>query len=163
MSAEPKGDPIRVELTLSEGYRFEVDFGSPAVPGFEVDEYPPLGQAGGPNPTRMLSAAIGHCLSASLLFCLRKARIEVTDLRAVAEVYLTRNEKGRLRIGDLRVTLAPSVSPKDRDRLTRCLDLFEDFCVVTESVRQGIAVSVTVAPEVSEPQSGVLAPATAPA
>jgi hypothetical protein len=28
--------------------------------------------------------------------------------------------------------------------LPRCLDLFEDFCVVTASVRQGIPVTVEV-------------------
>ena len=32
-------------------------------------------------------------------------------------------------------------------RLKRCLDLFEDFCVVTASVRQGIPVSVEVLDE----------------
>jgi len=30
--------------------------------------------------------------------------------------------------------------------MQRCLELFEDFCVVTQSVRAGIAVDVAVEP-----------------
>jgi hypothetical protein len=30
------------------------------------------------------------------------------------------------------------------NRLTRCEGLFEDFCIVTESLRRGIPVAVTV-------------------
>jgi organic hydroperoxide reductase OsmC/OhrA len=55
-----------------------------------------------------------------------------------------RNERGRLRIGGLRVRLAPEVTAEQRERMGRCLDLFQDFCLVTESVRDGIAVDVEV-------------------
>jgi hypothetical protein len=34
--------------------------------------------------------------------------------------------------------------------MRRCLELFQDFCIVTESVRQGIPVSVDVAPATAE-------------
>jgi hypothetical protein len=37
-----------------------------------------------------------------------------------------------------------------RSRMARCLDLFESFCTVTESVRHGIDVSVKVQPVVVE-------------
>ena len=49
-----------------------------------------------------------------------------------------------MRIGSLRVRLSPDVPPADRERMGRCLELFEDFCIVTESVRQGINVEVAV-------------------
>ena len=55
-----------------------------------------------------------------------------------------RNEHGRLRIGALRVKLAPTVAEQDRPRLARCLELFEDYCVVTESVRDSIGVAVEI-------------------
>jgi organic hydroperoxide reductase OsmC/OhrA len=58
----------------------------------------------------------------------------------------TRNEKGRLRIGKIDVKITPDIPEPDPQKLRRCLDLFEDFCVVTQSVRNGIDVSVTVQP-----------------
>ena len=106
-----------------------------------------LGAGRGPSAARLLAAAIGHCLGASLLFCLRKSRIEVEELRTTVEGTVVRNERGRLRVGAIRAKLAPEVAPGDRDRMGRCLELFEDFCIVTESVRQGIPVVVEVAAE----------------
>ena len=133
-----------LELILKDDYRFTVDFGADLLPELTVDELPPLGQGAGPNPSRMLATAVGHCLGASLLYCLRRAKIVVRELRTTVEGTLTRNERGRLRIGEIHVRLAPDVDPEQRGRLGRCLELFEDFCIVTESVRHGIPVTVDV-------------------
>jgi organic hydroperoxide reductase OsmC/OhrA len=70
--------------------------------------------------------------------------VEVAELRTKVEGTIVRNERGRLRIGGLRVRLAPEVTQEQRERMGRCLDLFQDFCIVTESVRTGIAVDVEV-------------------
>jgi uncharacterized OsmC-like protein len=147
----PAADHRRFELalTLGEGYAFTVDFG-PGIPALDTDEPPPLGAGAGPNPARLLGAAIGSCLGASLLFCLRKARVEVAGLRVNVDGELVRNEANRLRVGGVRVRLEPSLAgePQPPERLARCLELFESFCIVTESVRQGIDVSVAVEPQV---------------
>ncbi len=147
MTAAKEAERFALALTLQDGYAFTVDFGQQGVPDLLLDEPPPLGAGRGPNAARLLAAAIGHCLGASLLFCLRKSRIEVEELRATVEGTVVRNERGRLRVGAIRVKLAPEVAPGDRDRMGRCLELFEDFCIVTESVRQGIPVVVEVAAE----------------
>jgi uncharacterized OsmC-like protein len=121
-----------------------VAFGLDGVPDLTLDEPPPLGEGRGPNAARLIAAAVGNCLAASLTFCLRRSRIQVRQLRATVEGTFARNERGRLRIGEIRVKLAPDVAPEDRDRMSRCLDLYEDFCIVTESVRNGFPVTVEV-------------------
>lgn len=131
-------------LTLESGYAFTVEFGLEGVPDLTLDEPVPLGESRGPNAARLIAAAVGNCLAASLAFCLRRSRIQLKQLRATVEGDLVRNEQGRLRIGEIRVKLAPEVAPDDRDRMNRCLELYEDFCIVTESVRNGIAVTVEV-------------------
>jgi len=144
MSAPVKDEQFTVRLTLQDGYAFSVDFGGQDFVPLMVDELPPLGQGRGPNPARLLAAAVGSCLSASLLFCLRKSRMAVSDLRTTVDVSLARSDRGRLRIGGIRVRLAPELDAEQRERMGRCLELFQDFCIVTESVRDGIDVDVLV-------------------
>jgi hypothetical protein len=57
---------------------------------------------------------------------------------------MNRNAAGRLRIGGVAVRIAVDVAPEDGPRMGRCLGLFEDFCVVTQSVRGGIPVDVAL-------------------
>ncbi|HWP37264.1 MAG TPA: OsmC family protein [Gemmatimonadales bacterium] len=143
--ADHKQD-FAVTLTLNQGYAFQTTFDGTDVPALVVDEQPPLGAAVGPNPARMLATAVGHCLSSSMLFCLRKAKIEPEALHTTVTGFMVRNERGRLRIGGLRVSLDPVFKPVDRERAARCLELFQDFCIVTESVKHGIDVQVAVSP-----------------
>lgn len=134
-----------VRLELEGGYRFRVHLGEGFAP-LLMDEPGPLGDGAGPNASALLAAAVGNCLSASLLYCLRRARIDVVGLRSEAVVTPERNDEGRLRIGSIRVALHPEVAAGAEGRLGRCLELFEEYCVVTESVRAGIDVIVDVAP-----------------
>ncbi len=141
-----------VQLQLEEGYRFSVDLGQ-AWPALVMDEPEPLGHGAGPNAARVLGAAVGNCLGASLLFCLQRSKVEVHDLRVDVAGTVERNEKGRFRITGLRVRLLPGVAGAEgvQDRIDRCIGLFEDYCIVTQSVRQGIDVQVEVAPATLSP------------
>lgn len=136
-------EQFSLALTLQDGYAFTVDFGGDMVP-LLVDEGPPLGEGRGPNPARVLGAAVGSCLAASLLFCLRKARVDVKRLCARVDGTMVRNARGRLRIGSIAVRLTPELASDQDARWARCLELFQDYCIVTESVRAGIAVDVAV-------------------
>lgn len=60
-------------MRRQEGFRFEVNFGLEGVEPFYIDEPEPMGGNSGPNAGKVLAAAIGNCLTASLLFCLQKA------------------------------------------------------------------------------------------
>ncbi len=140
-------DTFEIRLERLQGYRFEVDFG-PGVPALVADEPPPLGTGSGPNPSRLLAAAVGDCLSASLLFCLEKSRVEVAGIKTRVRGQYTRNEHNRLRVGALEVVIALHAPDAPADRVKRCLGMFEDFCVVTASIRNGIDVDVSVEPRV---------------
>ena len=58
---------------------------------------------------------------------------------------VVRNEAGRLRIEGIDVDLTPCFPANDAGRFERCKTLYEDFCIVTESVRRGISVNVHLA------------------
>jgi Predicted redox protein, regulator of disulfide bond formation len=136
-----------VSLKLDHGYEFRADFGLPGVAELTLDEPAPLGDGAGPNPARLLAAAVANCLASSLLFCLRKARIGVSGMAVSAAGTMGRDEKGRLRVTAIDVTLTPSVAEGDIPRMNRCLEIYEDFCPVTAAVRKGVEVRVTVEPQ----------------
>lgn len=137
---------VSVTMEMIKDYEFRVRF-SDNLPELLMDEPEPLGGGNGPAASKVLSAAVGNCLSASLLFCLRKARVEPQALSTTITTDIDRNERGRMRIGGSHVAITLGVSDEDRTRIGRCTQLFEDFCVVTASVRHGIDVRVTIQDE----------------
>ncbi len=57
---------------------------------------------------------------------------------------LERNERGRYRIDGLEVAIEMSDDASAIQHFDRCAEQFEDFCIVTESIRKGIPVKVKV-------------------
>jgi len=131
-------------MGLLEGFKFSLDFHLEGVDRLIMDEPPPLGKGSGPNASLMLASAIGNCLSASLLFCLQRSRVQVFGLKTSVTGLMARNPKGRWRIKEITVDIEPKIPVEDSKQLERCTQIFEDFCIVTESVRQGIPVKVNV-------------------
>jgi uncharacterized OsmC-like protein len=132
-----------LQVEQVDGYDFRVHFDKEQYLDLRMDEPPPLGRDSAPNPARILAAAIGDCLSASLVFCLKRRGVIVEGLRSEVRVQLVRNEEKRLRIGRVDVAMHPR-DPIPDDALDACLQVFEGFCVVTQSVREGIAITVNV-------------------
>ena len=136
--------PIRISLEQESDYAFRVTFEDTDLDPLLTDESPPLGQGRGPNPSRLLLASIANCLMASFLFALRKQRNQPGKMRVQISANMVRNEKGRLRIPQAQVELQLPEGNETYQHLDRVLAQFEDFCIVTQSVRQGIEVQVTV-------------------
>jgi uncharacterized OsmC-like protein len=137
-------DSIALTIRQESDYAFRVAFDETSLPPLLADEAPPLGGGTGPDPARLLAAAIGNCLSASLLFALRKFKNAPGAIVAHVRADHARNEKGRLRIGKVAVEITLPEAAAEYAQIERILAQFEQFCTVTESVRAGVAVEVTV-------------------
>jgi organic hydroperoxide reductase OsmC/OhrA len=135
-----------VQIEQIDGFEFRVRFDKEQFAELRLDEPPPLGRDAAPNAARILAAAIGNCLSASLVFCLKRAGVSLEGLRSDVQVQIVRNDQKRLRIGAVDVTLHPRLAASS-EPLQKCLASFEDFCIVTQSVRDGVDVRVHVEPE----------------
>ncbi len=131
-----------LELEQIKDFEFRVRFDKPQYADLQLDEPAPLGADTAPNASRILAAAVANCLTASLLFCARKSRADLGPLHTHVTARIVRNERQRLRIGAIDVEIDPQFS--DPGKASRCLELFEDFCMVTESVRHGIPIAVSV-------------------
>ena len=92
----------------------------------------------------MLAAAVGNCLAASMLFASKKAGVPTGEIEASVKLRMVRNENRRIRIGSMQVTLDPKLSPEFLEKAKGVRAIFEDFCTVTQSVKQGIPVEVKV-------------------
>jgi uncharacterized OsmC-like protein len=143
MSKEMK---TKVGISLEEGMLFKCDLGEIKVKDCYIDEeHQEEVDMLGPNPSRMLGTAILGCLSASFIFCLKKRNFKIDDLEAEAEVTVARNEKGFWRVRNIDVNIKPKIDdPDTRKRADQCKKMFEQYCVVTQAVREGINVEVNI-------------------
>ena len=134
---------VLVTLTQQQDYRFDIRFDD-NMPVLTSDEPAPLGRGLGPSPVQLLCAAVGNCLSDSLLFALRKFKQAPEPLRCEVQAEVGRNADGRMRVLNMVATLHLGVPAAQLEQLERVLGQFESFCTVTQSVGQGIPIQVRV-------------------
>ena len=132
-----------VAIRQDANYRFEIRFAED-LPVLQADEPAPLGEGAGPSPVQLLAAAVGNCLSASLVFALRKFKQSAEPIGAQVEATVGRNEKSRLRVQQLRVRLTLGVPAATLTHLDKVMAQFEEFCTVTQSIRAAIPVDLEV-------------------
>ena len=125
-------------------YAFKVSFDGTALEALHTDESAPLGAGAGPNPAHLLLAAIANCLSASLVFALRKFKNSPGPIRAEITARKERNAGGRWRIPRAEVVITLADSAATLAHFDRVLAQFEQFCIVTQSVREGVVVDVAI-------------------
>jgi uncharacterized OsmC-like protein len=132
-----------VRLTQVHDYQFDTDFGL-GQPALRGDLPPPLGGGAGPSPEHLLLAAVGNCLSSSLLFSLRKFKQAPEPISAELSAEVGRNADNRLRVLQIDAKLTLGVPAASLQHLDRVLGSFESFCTVTQSIVQGIPVRLSV-------------------
>lgn len=134
---------VQVSLVQQHDYRFDIHFGGD-IPVLAGDEPAPLGTGLGPSPVQLLSAAVGNCLSDSLLFALRKFKQAPEPIRCDMTSQVGRNPEGRLRVLAMTAQLTLGVPAASLQHLDRVLGQFEAFCTVTQSVGQGIPITIEI-------------------
>ena len=130
-----------ISLKRIENFLFQIDFG--AFGNVLTDEPEPLGGGEGPNPSAMLAAAVANCLSASLLFALRKHKDDPGELSATVTGKVERVDRFR-RVTGFDVQIRLGVPQESLPGLEKAVAVFENFCTVTQSVRHGVPVTVEI-------------------
>jgi len=136
-------ESVSVTITQKDNYQFVVDFGA-GIAEMLADEPAPLGKGEGPAPTHMLLAAVANCLSASLLFAIKKFKQDPGGITTTATCRVDRNESNRLRVLEIDVAIRLGREASAIEHLDRVLGQFEEFCTVSQSVRAGILIKVGV-------------------
>ena len=134
---------ITVYLQQQSDYRFEIHFDD-NIPVLTSDEPAPLGTGTGPSPVQLLCAAVGNCLSDSLLFAFRKFKQAPEPIYCEVQAQLGRNEQGRARVLKIAAKMKLGVAAAQLENVERVLSQFEEFCTVSQSVGQGIPIHTRV-------------------
>ena len=134
---------VQITLRQQKDYQFNVDFGN-GIPVLAADEPAPLGGGQGPSPVQLMAAAVGNCLSDSLLFALRKFKQAPEPIRCTVTAEVGRNAESRMRVLSMKAVLTLGVPAASLEHLERVLGQFEAFCTVTQSVGQGIPITIAV-------------------
>lgn len=135
---------FEISLEQVDDFEFRIRFDGTELDDLATDESAPMGHNAGPNPARLLLTSVANCLAASLLYSLRKFKNDPSKIKATASASMERNDDKRWRITGMQVDLQLADVAEAIKHLPRILDQFEDFCIVTESVRSGIPVAVAV-------------------
>ncbi|MBD3193714.1 MAG: hypothetical protein GF317_01565 [Candidatus Lokiarchaeota archaeon] len=106
----------------------------------------------GPDAASLLGMAVISCLSASFIFCLQKRNLSLDDLEANADISFKEPKKGYMRIDTINVNLKPKTKDSEvLKRMKQCIRelksghmFFEESCIITPSVREGINIHVNV-------------------
>jgi uncharacterized OsmC-like protein len=133
----------QVRLKQLKDYQFEVSFGE-NIPVVLGDEPAPMGSGLGPSPVQFLAAAVGNCLSDSLLFALRKFKQAPEPIQCEVTAEVGRNAENRLRVLSMKAVITLGVPAAQLEHLDRVLSQFEAFCTVTQSVAQCIPVNIEI-------------------
>ncbi|TFG15798.1 MAG: OsmC family peroxiredoxin [Promethearchaeota archaeon] len=142
-----------VNLTLEKDLIFKVNLGYEKLKELFIDEtFDERSKVWGPDAAQLLAMAMLACLNASFLFCLHKRNLTVDDLDAQAEISFKKNEKGYIRVKKIDVRIIPKTSdPATLKRIEQCMKkikddkmFFEESCIITASVREGIEVAVNI-------------------
>ena len=136
----------QVGIKLEEEMIFKCDLGEIQMSDLFIDEqHKKTIDKIGPNPSKLLALSVLGCLAASFTFCLQKRGFSLSDIDGRAIITSRRNEKGFWRLKNLEIILKPKIdNPEMRRRADQCKKFFERFCVISESIRDGIEINLNL-------------------
>jgi uncharacterized OsmC-like protein len=135
-----------VGIRLEEEMIFKCDLGQIKLNNLFIDEQHKKSKDKiGPNPSKLLALSILGCMAASFAFCLQKKNFSLPDIEGKAVITSKRNKKGFWRLKKIDIVLNPTIeSPEMYKRVDQCKKFFEQFCIISESIREGIEINTTV-------------------
>ncbi|MFX1502495.1 MAG: OsmC family protein [Promethearchaeota archaeon] len=143
MSNESKSE---VGIKLEDEMIFKCEMGQIRMNDLFIDEKNKKSiDKVGPNPSKLLALSVLGCLAASFAFCLQKKNFNLSDLEGKAVIISKRNEKGFWRLKKIDIKLNPKIdNPEMRKRADQCTKFFEQYCIISESLRNGINLDIKI-------------------
>ncbi|MHA1378857.1 MAG: OsmC family protein [Candidatus Helarchaeota archaeon] len=140
--------PTEAFLTWTSNLGFEAKVErNENFPNIIIDEPQRFhGDDRGPSSLEYLCVGIGGCMGTSLVYCLKrfKATFSKLSVRATAEIHhVPPNRMLRVTALHVKFGITPDPPTQDNiDNIKECYEHFAKYCVVTQSVKQGIPFDI---------------------
>ena len=137
---------VKVGLKLQENMLFKCELGNVKMQDLYIDERnKKKTEKIGPSPIKLLALSVLGCLAVCFEFCLQKKGFTLSDLDGRAEVTFTRKDKEFWRIRKIDIDLLPKIDNTEmRKSVAQCKNLFEQHCIISESLRKGMEINVNL-------------------
>jgi uncharacterized OsmC-like protein len=102
----------------------------------------------GPSPAEYFATSIGGCLGTSFAYCLKNMEVPAKAIKI--SVNLDMHHSGENRNSPLRITGVSAaidvtlVNPDDEEILDLCIESFNKYCVVSQSIMAGVPIDVKI-------------------
>ena len=136
---------MKVTLKYSENLHFTAS--ARHFDGIHLDEPESFhGNDIGPSPVEYFLIGIGGCLGSTFTYCLKKQGIKIDALDVVVDGQLKHlGPKMSLQLVNIEAELI--ITAKDGEssgKIEQCIKTFRDYCIVSNSITQGVPLDVTV-------------------
>ena len=100
-----------------------------------------MGEHAGSSPIEYFLSSIGSCMMMSFIYCLSLSRIHLNpdDFRVLVVGKLGRLDD-RLRLINIEVDFILKTT-NDSPKIRKCFEKFQPFCILSESIKDGIPLS----------------------
>jgi putative redox protein len=100
----------------------------------------------GPSPVEYYLIGIGGCLGSTFTYCLQKQKVEIDSLEVVVDGQLKHASPNMsLQLINIEVELLITVKDgQPSDKIEQCVKTFQDYCVVSNSITQGVPLDVKI-------------------
>lgn len=92
----------------------------------------------------LLGASIGNCLIGALLLCMSKKREKIEEIKAEVKISFKTTPEGYKRIDKIEVKMMTEGADTNSKNYKRCLEIFEQYATVNESVKAGIPITAEI-------------------
>jgi organic hydroperoxide reductase OsmC/OhrA len=139
-------DEAKIEIEWFDGGNLRINFKSGSMNDLAMDRSRvPPDNAGG-EARKLLAASVAECMGSTLFFLLKWANVEFKGFRATAEAVTAKDEKGRLCVDGVNLTIDVDIS-KDEETLRkfeRVKNLFKKGCLISRSLERGVKAKYSI-------------------
>jgi len=137
---------VTIDIEWLGGEDFKIKFGSKSIDELIISRSRVPREEIGGEARELLAASIAECMSSTLLFYLKWAKIKLNGLRSTVEVITDKDEQGHYRVSMVNLNFNVEI-PRDKEtlkKLERVKKILSRGCFISRSLERGVKVNFSI-------------------